>query len=149
MVSRASTNSLNFALPPDCGIVVNVTGVHYNTRRWPESDGFEPKRWLNQNPISYVPSCSSRSDLDPNVRIPSHTRSTFLTFFEGERACLGRRFAQAEFVCFFAEVLKHHRLRLSQGVDRRDVEKLFRSCSVGLPITLAPPSDIGLMLEHR
>ena len=137
-------------LPPDCGIVVNITGVHYNTKCWPEPHVFEPRRWLSKDPNSYVPSSSpSKSNLDPEVRIPNHKRGTFLTFSEGPRACLGRRFAQAEFVCFFAEVLKAHKLRLAHGMDKLDVEKLFRSCSAGSPITLAPPSDVGLMLEER
>lgn len=144
-----AANNLNSALLPNCGIVVNITGVHYNTKCWPEPEVFQPRRWLCENPNSYVPSSSSKIDLDPDVRIPSHRRGTFLTFSEGPRACLGRRFAQAEFVCFFAEVLKHHRLRLSHGVDRKGVEQLFRSCSAGSPITLAPPSDVGLMLEQR
>lgn len=145
----AGASDIPFALPPDCEIVVNITGVHYNTKCWPEPHTFEPKRWLCKDPNSYIPSSSSKSDLDPNVRNPNHKRGTFLTFSEGPRACLGRRFAQAEFICFFAEVLKHHRLRLAQGVDRMDVEKPFRSCSAGSPITLAPPSNIGLMLEQR
>ena len=144
-----AANHLPFALPLDCGIVVNITGVHYNTKCRPDSHVSEARRWLCKDPNSYVPSSSPKSDLDPHVRIPNHKRGTFLAFPEGPRASLGRRFAQAEFVCFFAEVLEGHRLQFAQGVDGADVERLSVSCSAGSPITLAPPSGVRLVLEQR
>ena len=144
-----AVNGATFSLPPVCGVVVNITGLHYNERCWLEPHVFEPKRWLCEAPNSYVPSQMSSLPPDPNVRIPGHERGTFLTFSEGPRACLGRRFAQAEFICFFAEVLGNHRMKLADGVSKVEVEKLFRSCSAGSPITLAPPADVGLKLETR
>jgi cytochrome P450 len=144
-----SLKSDSISLPDNCGVVVNITGVHYNPLCWQEPHTFEPMRWLSKDPNAFVPSQAGASELDPEARVPNHERGTFLTFSEGPRACLGRRFAQAEFVAFFAEILQHHRLGLAVGVDRNEVEKLFRSCSAGSPITLAPPADVGLRLEKR
>ncbi|KAF2764141.1 cytochrome P450 [Teratosphaeria nubilosa] len=147
--AMASVPVLDVGLPDKCGVIANITGVHYNPRWWPEPEVFQPMRWLSRHPNAFVPSQSKPCDLDSDVRIPSHRRGTFLTFSEGPRACLGRRFAQAEYVAFFAEILQHHKLKLAPGVDRAEVEKLFRSCSAGSPITLAPPADIRLQLVPR
>ncbi|PSK33977.1 hypothetical protein B9Z65_8303 [Elsinoe australis] len=136
-------------LPDGCGTIVNITGVHYNEKCWPESHTFEPKRWLASAPNDYVP---SKDDVDverSQATIPGHVRGTFLAFSEGPRACLGRRFAQAEYVAFFSGVLKDHKLRLAPGVDRQEVETLLRRCSAGSPVSLMPPADVKLQLVKR
>ena len=52
-------------------------------------------------------------------------------------------------MAFFATVLGRHRVRLGKGVERGEVERWYRCCSAGSPITLAPPGDVAVRLERR
>ena len=152
-------------LPPQCGVIVNNTGVHYNPQYWPSPHILSPSRWLAPNVNTHDPTYESSEINGPTkgggvesprtVEVqgrtfsPRHERGTFLTFSEGPRACLGKRFAVAEFVAFFSSVLKRHRLVLGDGVRKVEVERLYRLRSAGSPITLAPPGDVELKLVQR
>lgn len=85
-----------------------------------------------------------------------------MTFSEGARACMGRKFAQAEFVCFFAVVLRRYRLELGggegvgmeggagrRGERREEVEKRLRRRCAGSPVTLAVGEDVRVRLVGR
>lgn len=72
-----------------------------------------------------------------------------MTFSEGPRACLGRRFAQVEFVAFFAGLMRRYRVKLGEGAERGRVERMIRLRSGGSPVTLVPPEDVKLNLEVR
>ncbi len=110
-----------------------------------------PLRWLSPTPNTYNPSKTDAVPERPRAQpfTARHARGTFLTFSEGPRACLGKKFAMAEFVAFFASVLQKHRIRLAHGVRKDDVEQFYRLRSAGSPITLAPPGDVPLRLVSR
>lgn len=67
-----------------------------------------------------------------------------MTFNEGPRACLGKRFARTEFIAFFARLLRHNRLRLGEDISKEQVDKILRLRSQGSPVTLVPPEDIDI-----
>lgn len=62
---------------------------------------------------------------------------------------MGRRFAQVEFIAFFAGLLKQHRIRLGGTVPAKEVERTLRLRSGGSPVTLVPPEDVKLQLKPR
>ena len=140
-------------LPPSCGLIINNTGLHYNPKYWPSPHLLAPSRWLHPTPNMWVPPSPPIPSQPPPDQhepfTPRHIRGTFLTFSEGPRACLGKRFAQAEFVAFFAHVLRGHRIRLGAGVRAEEVDRLLRLRSAGSPITLAPAGDVRLKLMKR
>ena len=73
-------------------------------------------------------------------------RGTLLTFSDGSRACLGRKFAQAEYIAFFASLLRGYDVVLKPGLNKKAVEKdLYLKCAGKL--TLAPLSSIMLALK--
>lgn len=138
-------------LPRNCRVYLNSTGVQYNPRFWKLPHTFEPNRWLSEAPNLWDPSLDPSSNprlLEDSGRIPMHHKGTFLTFSEGARACLGRKFAAVEFVAFFASVLRRNRLVLDASEDRDRVEKVLRLRCAGA-ITLAPAEDVKLLLQPR
>lgn len=75
-------------------------------------------------------------------------RGTLLTFSDGARACLGRKFAQAEYIAFFAGLLRDYSVELAPGSDAKTVEKgLYLKCA-GKP-NLMPVDNIKLVLKLR
>ena len=139
---------------------MNNTGIHDNAKYWNEPHVIDPARWLSEDPNGSYPrkgageSATQRhgaSEREPlaNSPIPSHAKGTFMTFAEGPRACLGRRFAQAELIAFFSRLLRHYRITLGDGVDKKQVEQTMRLRSAGSPVTLALPEDVKLYLKPR
>lgn len=75
-------------------------------------------------------------------------RGTFLSFSDGSRACLGRKFAQAEYVAFLVAVLREWRIELRGDMGKEEVEKdLFLRCAG--TVTLRPLDTIGLGFVKR
>lgn len=137
-------------LPAGTLTIVNNTGVHYNDKYWPNPHIIEPRRWLTSNPNTFDPQAPTGKQLDEiqqgKFPLPNHRRGTFMTFNEGPRACLGRRFAQIEFVAFFGRLLRDHRLKLDDGIDPAEVERQVRLRAGGSPVTLVPPVDLRVRL---
>ena len=140
-------------LPSHCGVVVNNTAIHFNDEYWPQPEKFDPRRWLSTKPNTFDPSCK-HAGLSPDdtagerYQFSNHMKGTFLTFSEGPRACLGRRFAQVEFAAFFTRLLKDHRIKL-QEAHPGEVERKLRLCSGGSPVTLVPSVDVKIGLAAR
>lgn len=146
-------SSSTHTLPPGTAVVVNIPGIHHNESVWPHPEIIEPMRWLASNPNSYDPfhpSSGEQGD-DPgrSVPIPNHTKGTFLTFNEGPRSCLGRKFAQVEFIAFFCGLLRRNRLVLGEGQSRDYVDRMLRLRGGGSPTGLTPDEDVKICLVPR
>lgn len=144
--------SRTHTLPAQCGVIVNNTGVHYNQKSWPHPAIIDPHRWLSSSPNTWDPLTAKQEDIDAfshTTSIPSHVKGSFLTFSEGPRACLGKRFSQVEFVAFFAGLLRDHRLQLAGTFSKEDVERSLRLRSGGSPVTLIPHDDVKISLQPR
>ncbi|CCA68436.1 hypothetical protein PIIN_02300 [Serendipita indica DSM 11827] len=101
-------------------ILIDAIGAHYNPRTFPSPDKFVPSRWYN-----------SSSD------------EAYTTFSAGPRACVGRKLALVEAVCFLANLLKDYRVEplLNDGEDeegwrKRVLEKA--TVSITLNIETSP-----------
>lgn len=132
----------SYVLPPGCRVYLNSTGVHYHEKYWPDPYKIDPSRWT---------ALGDKKTTDKKANLANKTnqmRGTFLTFSDGARACLGKKFAQAEYVAFFAGLLRHYRVELGEGPSRHEVEKdLFRRCKGS--VTLAPLDNVSLSLKRR
>lgn len=103
----------NYTVPANTLIMINTSATHRNPKYWPvvvptATDGppypvssFNPSRWL-QGTLSGGAENTS-SNLKPGSYIP---------FAEGPRACLGKRFAQAEFCAVMATIFKDYSVEL-------------------------------------
>ena len=151
-VAKNSHSSRTVTLPAQSGVIINNTGVHYNKKHWPHPEIVEPYRWLSSNPNTWDPLTAKQKDIDafdPSTPIPSQAKGSFLTFSEGPRACLGKRFSQVEFVAFFAGLLRGHRLQLAGTCSKEDVERSLRLRCGGSPVTLIPHDDVSISLHPR
>ncbi|KAH8894582.1 putative cytochrome P450 oxidoreductase [Thozetella sp. PMI_491] len=131
-------------LPAGTKVVLSAPGVHYNPEYWPDPYNLDPNRWLNRT-------WTFQEGHDRRVTAADKTRQMrgkLLTFSDGARACLGRKFAQAEFMAFFAALLRDYTVRLAPGVDPEILQRDLRRKSAG-NVSLSPPYTPRLMLEKR
>lgn len=149
--ANGSTAVSEALLPRGSKVVGNVTGSHFAAANWPSPHTIEPRRWLCNNPNVYDPRVdeSEQNEGEPASTIPSHRRGTFLSFGEGQRACLGRPLARVEFVAFFSTLLCHNRVELDDGVDGVALERLIRCRGGGAPVSLNIPEAVSLRLVPR
>ena len=147
--------SASHILPSGCRVYLNSTGTHYHPKYWPNPYNIDPTRWMTAPPTNnYKNSSSSDSNMEKNgkdisfLNRTTQMRGTFLTFSDAARKCLGKNFAQAEFMALFTGMLRRYRVRLGEGVDGEAVERDLYRCCAG-SVTLAPLYDVNLRLEPR
>ncbi|KAH9478750.1 Cytochrome P450 monooxygenase 124 [Psilocybe cubensis] len=84
-----------FPVPKGTNVIVDMIGVQYNPRYFDNPGEYRPSRWYGI----------------------SNESESFSAFSIGTRACLGRKFATLESVCFLALLLRDYRVEpaLSNG----------------------------------
>jgi len=83
-------------------------GVNTTPRLWgPTGKQFIPERWLD-GPLP---------DDALNIRIPGHV----LTFGDGNRLCIGRSFAFAEYKIFLSTLIQHFEFGLSSREEEKEI----------------------------
>lgn len=123
-------------LPAGCRVYMNTAATHYHPHIWPSPYKLDPSRWTDTT----TSADSKKVVASDRAR---QMRGTFLSFSDGSRACLGRKFAQAEYVAFLVAVLREFRIELAGDMSRGDVEKdLFLRCAG--TVTLRPLDTIKL-----
>ncbi|KAL8981234.1 MAG: hypothetical protein Q9177_005635 [Variospora cf. flavescens] len=131
------SDSTPHVLPAECRMYLNTTGTHYNTKYWSDPYKIDPNRWMNE---SHGPTSGARKS--------GPVKGSFIGFSEGARACLGWKFAQVEYLVFFAVMLRQYRIRLKGNVPKSEVEKqIFLRCAGD--ITLSPFDNVKLALDKR
>ncbi|KAH7322519.1 cytochrome P450 [Stachybotrys elegans] len=138
-----SSTGTSHRLPAGTRVYLSSPGVQYHPKYWPEPEKFEPKRWIGQ---SWTYNQGERKSVASDAT--RHMRGTFITFSDGSRACLGRKFAQAEYMAFFASLLRHCRVELKPGTDavkfKRDLDNRMSG-----KITLSPPYPAPIAVKPR
>ncbi|KAH7349069.1 putative cytochrome P450 oxidoreductase [Pyrenochaeta sp. MPI-SDFR-AT-0127] len=112
----SNNSSQSYMLPADTRVYLSAPGVHFNPRYWPNPYKLDPYRWMATNG-------QKRDKAVVAADRTRHMRGTLLTFSDGARSCLGRKFAQAEYIAFFATLLKTYRVVLQPGQDPAEIEK--------------------------
>ncbi|KAJ1555294.1 hypothetical protein HK405_002794 [Cladochytrium tenue] len=103
----------NLALPAGTHIYVAIRGLHRDPDSWgPDADVFRPSRWLSS------PTSDDHDDVkDDNTTTSPAPSGAFVPFSEGPRACLGRRFAQIEFIALLSLIALRYRWSLPEAAD--------------------------------
>jgi cytochrome P450 len=89
-------------IPKETIIFIPIAAINFDETMWgPDVDTFNPDRWemLPQTVTNY----------------------SYLTFLQGPRSCIGRRFAETEIKVFLATLIQ--RLKFDEVVKGRHVEK--------------------------
>ncbi|KAH6587212.1 hypothetical protein BASA50_001345 [Batrachochytrium salamandrivorans] len=93
--------------------------------------------------ISPNDGATSSSTLQPHLSIFSYNRFAFIPFSEGPRSCIGKRFAQVEFITTLALIVQKYTIHLPDGVCIEDlVDSTYQ-------ITLLPKKDVRLCFRPR
>lgn len=83
----------------------------------------------------------------PTIHRP--VRGAYVPFSDGVRACLGKKFAQVEFVAALAVMVKQYRIELA-GDSEEFRQKAERALEGGLYVlTLGMEEDVPLRLCRR
>ncbi|KAJ3048626.1 hypothetical protein HK097_010371 [Rhizophlyctis rosea] len=155
--SLYSTVSGKLTIPPNTYISVHAMALHHNAKAWgPDPLVFRPERWLKEGAESNPHSRSGTplpQDLngasvdgglvaDPNtLRKPAP--GSFVPFSEGARGCIGKRFAQVEFVAALAMIAQRYEWTTTPGAK---IEEVLRSRST---VTLRPYEHTKLIFRRR
>lgn len=106
-------------IPPLTSMNIGAGGLHYHTEYWgPNATSFDPTRWDASNKDSYLARNDGASGLSgPGLEystIHRPVRGAFIGFSDGLRSCVGKKFAQVEFVAILAVLLRDYEVFLAQ-----------------------------------
>lgn len=120
----------NFLIPAAMEINIDVVAAHYNPKVFgDDADSFNPSRWLDAGSIR------------------TFAKGSFLAFSEGSRSCLGKRFAQVEFLTVLSTLIMHYEVSLPADYPANRVWQILDgSHSI---ITLQPKQAIPLVFTKR
>ncbi|KAJ3005725.1 UNVERIFIED_CONTAM: hypothetical protein HDU68_004498 [Siphonaria sp. JEL0065] len=126
-----ATETLNlgpFVFPPRTNITIATPGLHFNPKAWgSDATVFRPERFLEDN----------------DEAGKGTSRLGFAPFSEGPRGCLGKKFAQVEFIALLTLISLKYRISVPDGVD---IEHLLDTTN---GITLKPLKPIHLLFSPR
>ncbi|KAF9529433.1 614/534 cytochrome P450 [Crepidotus variabilis] len=88
----ANGEKLIVPVPKGTKISLNIAALHYNPRYWENPHSFKPARFLKNE----------------------WNRDAFIPFSAGARACLGRRFAEAESVVVLSLLILKYRISITE-----------------------------------
>ena len=102
----------SYTVPADTLIMIDTSATHRNPKYWPKAtpisnDGppfpvssFDPATWLEGGSSGF-----GRTMFNPEP-------GSFVPFSDGPRACIGKRFAQAQFCAVLATIFKDYSVKL-------------------------------------
>lgn len=132
-------------LPAGCRVYLSSPGVSYHEKYWKNAYELDPTRWFTDK-------FSGQGGEEKHVVASERTRQMrgkLLTFSDGARACLGRKFAQAEFMAFFATILHRFRITFKDGADADKLRSDIVLKSGGKIVSLTPLSGFPIELRPR
>ncbi|KAI9351306.1 cytochrome P450 [Obelidium mucronatum] len=116
-----------FVFPPETSVCIATPALHFNPKVWGNDvHEFRPERFLGT---------------DESGRVVSQIG--FAPFSEGPRGCLGKKFAQVEFVTTLVMICLKYRIEVPAGVDAREF------LETTLAVNLMPKTPIKLQFVAR
>ena len=152
--SRLVHGDRTYVLPPKVSVTLDANALHYSEEYWGKDvREFHPQRWDARNAESFL---AQNADL-PGLSVSGleyrsvhkPVRGAYIPFSDGFRACLGKKFAQVEFVVAMAVLFGRYRVELEDNTSkgRMDAERVLReSLSV---VTLAMQESVPLRFVRR
>ena len=96
-----------YDVPAKTTVYIHANAIHRLPSFWgDDADVFDPDRW---------------------DRLPEgHTSNAFMTFLQGPRGCIGRKFAETEMKCLMICLLSMYRFERDMAVDDPESWKMWR-----------------------
>ncbi|KIP01933.1 hypothetical protein PHLGIDRAFT_131022 [Phlebiopsis gigantea 11061_1 CR5-6] len=121
-------NKVVVPCPKDATLVLHIPGVHYNPRYWEDPYEFKPERFLGNWP-----------------------RDAFLPFSSGARACLGRRFFEAQGIAILTMLVLKYKIKVKEepefaGESFEERKERVLKTKAGLTLT---PVRVPIVLTRR
>ncbi|TFK72489.1 cytochrome P450 [Pluteus cervinus] len=113
-------------VPKGIELVIDVLGIHNNPRYFDEPEKFKPQRWYGL----------------------SNESEAFAAFSIGPRACIGRKFATFESVCFLASLLRDWKVEPILKAGETNKEWKERVVDAKLVLTLGV-KDVPVRFVRR
>jgi cytochrome P450 len=147
------------ALPPETKINLGSYAMHYKHEYWgPDVREFVPERWDAKNEDSYLAQNKNMEGLTvagleyDTVHKP--VRGAYLPFSDGHRSCIGKKFAQTEFVAVITLLFSEFEVSLAktspdesdESVRKRAWKALEDSC---MELSLSMRVDVPLTFHRR
>ncbi|KAJ6009305.1 hypothetical protein N7522_004321 [Penicillium canescens] len=146
-------------LPPNSNVSMNITSLHYSPEYWgDDATVYDPSRWDKRNVDSFL----ARNDDQPGLAaagleyptIHKPVRGAYIPFSDGIRSCLGKKFAQVEFVTLFAVVFSRYRVDIAVAAGQKRSECVARAVkaldeSVCFALSLDMIDDVPLSFHPR
>jgi len=123
---RGEEGNTSMAIPKGQVVVVDMVGIHYNPRYFEDPASYKPSRWHSINNDS----------------------EDFTAFSVGPRACLGRKFATTEAVCFLSMLVRDWKVLPKLRANESQEEWKIRVLDAKPSLTLAV-ADIPLTFVRR
>lgn len=152
----SASSGQTYSLPASLGVEVMAANIPYSPTAWGPSPSsshspftFDPQRWDRSSSTSFLARNASKSGLaapgleSSALHRPS-PRGAFVPFGDGLRACVGRRFAMAEFVAVITRVCRYYDVGLAvaeghAGETRERAEKVLADSEANLTLTVREP----------
>ena len=97
----------NYFVPAGTTVYIHANAINRLPTFWgPDADKFDPDRWNN------LPS--------------TYTTNAFMTFLQGPRGCIGRKFAETEMKCLLVSLLSQYNFARDESVADPELWKMWR-----------------------
>ncbi|KAF8574645.1 cytochrome P450 [Ramaria rubella] len=113
-------------IPRGATVVIDVPGLHYNDKYWPEPYLFKPDRFLGP--------------WDENA---------FQPFSTGSRACMGRSFFEAEGIATLTSFVSKYKIEFYPGYEDMDLSLIMQKISDVVPGLTLCPKPMPLLFKKR
>jgi len=161
-------NKKTHIIPGGVQVHLDAAALHRNPRFWvpagkteeeAQPSNYNPERWLLETKRTEATDFGEEDGLAPEGKDTSRAfyrpyRGSFIPFSDGVRACLGRKFANVEFVAIMAVLFRDYSVELEvkegeswEDAKRRAWEYVEDSGSI---VTLQPKGpDVGIRWVKR
>jgi len=161
-------NNKIYIIPEDVQIRLNIVSLHRNPKYWVpvgknESDAqissYKPERWMIESKSNETIDYGEEEGLAPQGKNTERAfyrpyRGSFMPFSGGARACVGRKFANVEFVATLSTLFRDYSVELEVNEGETYEEAKTRVWAhvenSGYVLTLHPNGpDVGLRWVRR
>jgi len=136
-----------FNVPPNTRVNLDICSLHRNPIYWARPNEFLPERFdpssKIQDGVYKEKNDEANEDNTERQQEWVHHRHAWIPFSDGIRSCLGRKFAEVEFVCTITMIVQNYTIHLPKDCNPDNL----LDCHTR--ITLKPKNPLYLIFKKR